>query len=643
MSSSSSTTAAADASTNYYAELQHDEDEELRTKSLYFVLFAALLAVVLILDQKLHELPATIRSFLSEASLVLIVGMIVGAVICFFLPELEPHAENNNGGDDDGDQQQQQHVLAHSLLSFSPNVFFMALLPPIIFNSGYELRRELFYRHIGPILGFACIGTTVSALSTGLFLFGISSAGWMGDDADFTPTVMEFLTFGALIAATDTVSVLSVFQAKKVDPHLFYLVFGESALNDAVALVLFNTFADFLKTEFGDARSVLVRIPGFGLKLAAEAIGSPAVGMTLGWLTAYLFKRVDFRQQKHLELPLYLLMMYVPFVAAECLDVSGIVAIFFAGISARRYIVPNVTEDTKKNGQTIFKVAAFLAETCIFLELGLSVFGLPGSFNWAFIGWAFLASLMGRAIGIYPFAFFYNFRLKEKIIEPAEHGEEIKITVSKEDGLLRIDSCDSSVSSSGSTTQKKRKKRRKTPTKRKDKQITLAMTHVLWFAGLRGAVAYACVRSFPNLYGNADEFVAATMVIVLVSIIIMGGVTESLLHFLGIEMGVDEDDYMEEWHRQRELKGWFHDYGTFSIAAAHFCSLISRTCTDMSSFIRPWPPEYTYAYQTAVREPKAPDCDDSVGSTLGAYFDYQADPAMKPPPIVGDETKVPEP
>lgn len=552
----SSSSTASDAST--YAELQHDEDEELRTTSLYFVLFAAMLAVVLVLDKKLHELPA-IHSFLSEASLVLIVGMIVGAIICFFLPELEREAENDGDG---GEQQQYDpYVLAHSLLSFSPNVFFMALLPPIIFNSGYQLRRELFYRHIGPILGFACIGTTVSALCTGLTLFGISSAGWMGD---FTPTVMEFLTFGALIAATDTVSVLSVFQAKKVDPHLFYLVFGESALNDAVALVLFNTFADFLKTEFDDARSVLVRIPGFGLKLAAEAIGSPALGMTLGCLTAYLFKRVDFRQQKHLELPLYLLMMYVPFVAAECLHISGIVAIFFAGISARRYIVPNVSDDTKKTAQSIFKVAAFLAETSIFLELGLSVFGLPGSFNWAFIGWAFVASLMGRAIGIYPFAYLYNDGLKEKTIEPAL-GEQINIKVTKEDGLLRVKSFDSSVSSTGSIT---RKKRRKTPEKRKDKQITLPMAHILWFSGLRGAVAYACVRSFPNLYGNADEFVAATMVIVLVSIIIMGGATESLLNCLGIEMGVDEDEYMEEWHRQRALKGWFHDFGTFSLAAA---------------------------------------------------------------------------
>jgi len=52
--------------------------------------------------------------------------------------------------------------------------------------------------------------------------------------------------------------------------------------------------------------------------------------------------------------------------------------------------------------------------------------------------------------------------------------------------------------------------------------------------------------------------------------------------------------------------------------------------------------EYNYAYQTVVREPKPPDSDDSVGSTLGAFFDYYAEPAVGPPQIVSGETKQPE-
>ena len=87
--------------------------------------------------------------------------------------------------------------------------------------------------------------------------------------------------------------------------------------------------------------------------------------------------------------------------------------------------------------------------------------------------------------------------------------------------------------------------------------------HMLWYAGLRGAVAYACAREFPNVYGHNDEFTFTTIIIVLIMIILMGGGTEPLLNRLDIRMNVDEKLYMQHWRKVRRLKGWFHDYGKF--------------------------------------------------------------------------------
>lgn len=99
--------------------------------------------------------------------------------------------------------------------------------------------------------------------------------------------------------------------------------------------------------------------------------------------------------------------------------------------------------------------------------------------------------------------------------------------------------------------------KRETPERKRDKIIPLKFMHLLWFAGLRGAVAYACAREFPDVYGHRDEFIAATMVIVIITIVLMGGLTESLMDFLGIRMNVDNDEYMKSWHQQRKLKGRF--------------------------------------------------------------------------------------
>lgn len=63
------------------------------------------------------------------------------------------------------------------------------------------------------------------------------------DGEGFTP--LEALIFGSLISATDPVTVLAIFGTQGADRDLYSLVFGESVLNDAVAIVLYQTFDSF--------------------------------------------------------------------------------------------------------------------------------------------------------------------------------------------------------------------------------------------------------------------------------------------------------------------------------------------------------------------------------------------------------------
>lgn len=595
---------------------------------LFFLFFMGLIALVLLLGRALHHQPK-LNSFLSEPAMVLLVGMFFSFMIKLWLVNAageDAAAVQDDAIDDDGAVADDTATttlateISNTILSFSGNVFFMALLPPILFNSGYELKRELFFRHIKPIVAFAAVGTTVSGLVTGLLLWGAQKAGWMGV---VQPSLLELITFGALIAATDTVSVLGVLQAKKVDPHLFSLVFGESALNDAVAIVLFRSFSHLVQIDVDDRQTLVEVIVSFAVEFLLEAVGSPAMGIVFCFGAALLFKHLDFRSTPLIELSLYVLLMYVPYLIAEVLHLSGIVAIFFTGMSARRYIEPNVSDGTKQNAEAIFRLVAYLAETCIFLDLGLSVFGFSGSFHWQFVVFSFLAALLGRAASIYPISFLWNLSLQVTTDEPllptnrrqqrrptidaasaqatldahveaaqnspplsnfltsdgsarpdASPGENddnanlSALTVPDDDDLSLSSTSTVSSASSGSFSAnlqtgvfRRRRRRRTTPQKRLDKVIPLKFQHMLWFAGLRGAVAYACARDFPDLYGNNDEIVAATMTIVLITVVIMGGFCEQLLGLLNIRMDVNDKEYMKEWRLRRSLKGAFHEFG----------------------------------------------------------------------------------
>lgn len=82
---------------------------------------------------------------------------------------------------------------------------------------------------------FAIIGTTLSAFLIGALMYGFVQ---LMPKLKSSFTFLDTLYFGALISPTDPLTILAIFSDMHVDVNLYALVFGESVLNDAVAIVL---------------------------------------------------------------------------------------------------------------------------------------------------------------------------------------------------------------------------------------------------------------------------------------------------------------------------------------------------------------------------------------------------------------------
>ena len=172
--------------------------------SAYFVLFLSLLALTLVLSKLLHDLP-TLNVVFPEAGMVLLVGVVAG----FFVNLVVARTKSNDYVSND-------ESVAQSLLSFSPQIFFIALLPPIIFNSGYHLRRELFFRHIVPITLFAVLGTLISALSISFLLQVVKSLGFTGGFAPSKLTVAIYELFATTFRSTPLLLISSVYGVARL-------------------------------------------------------------------------------------------------------------------------------------------------------------------------------------------------------------------------------------------------------------------------------------------------------------------------------------------------------------------------------------------------------------------------------------------
>jgi len=416
--------------------------EHSSSLAIFFLLFVLILCIFLIhvlLQIKFHYLPESLAI------------VFLGAVVGMFMMAL-PEAETKR------------------MESFSPTMFFLVLLPPIIFESGYNLHKGNFFQNIGSIMVFAILGTAISALVVGggVYLLGLA-------DVVYKLNFIQSFAFGSLISAVDPVATLAIFQALDVEPVLNMLVFGESILNDAVAIVLTTTIIESGGAEMADIGVMSQMIGGF-TRFFGVFFGSAAIGTLVAMISSLVLKHIDLYTNPSLEFSLMLCFIYTPYALAEGVHLSGIMAILFCGVVMSHYTHYNLSPVTQITMQQTMRTLAFVCETSIFIYLGLGIFSFPHRVELSLVVWSLVLILLGRALNIFPLSLLCN--------------------------------------------------------KFRSHQITKRMMVIMWFSGLRGAIAYAL-----SLHLEFDEeirkvLVTTTLIVVLFTTIVLGGGTMPLMKYL---------------------------------------------------------------------------------------------------------------
>ncbi|GMI08508.1 hypothetical protein TrLO_g4671 [Triparma laevis f. longispina] len=557
----------------------------------------SLLMLCLLLSHTLHSQYPWTSKILPEAAISILIGICTGGIIeiCF-------NAVNETSTDDSTDDDNSENNSSVNLIQFDPVTFLVIQLPPIIFNSGYHINRSMFFANFIPIILLAVLGTAISTFVVAAFLNWVIEAG-LGV-VDFQIGFGELAAFGALISATDPVSTLAVFQQKKVDLQLFYLVFGESVVNDAVGLVLFDTCSKVVTSD-GEINALF----SFG-NLAFIFIASFLLGVFFAVMFALIFRCIDFKHNQLAELSLFIMITYFPFVCAEFCGISGIVTLLFTAMFAQRYVAPNLSERTANEAESAFRMFSHLSETSVFLILGLSVFKLfkTTSFHYLFLTWTLVACVLARAINVYGLSLIYNLIYRKtsdgvvghnklrkeelekidkmlmeertglsiddenpeiseadmedpkglKILEGEEVSEEdednqntVNFTPSTDNG--GEDNPDADADNNGIYASTRWKGSGSfgygSGSNAKDSivlnvhQIPMKTQHMLVFSGLRGAVAFACASNFPDKNGNRDAILLVTMFVVLISVFVLGSSTSKVLELLEIETDVNDEEY----------------------------------------------------------------------------------------------------
>jgi sodium/hydrogen exchanger-like protein 6/7 len=174
---------------------------------------------------------------------------------------------------------------------------------------------------------------------------------------------------GSILSSTDPVTILSLFHQLKVDPKLYAIIFGESLLNDSVAIVLFSTLGKLRGSDL-DFISVASALFNFFVVFG----GSVLVGVSAALSCALLLKWTRLDLFPSLESCIIILQAYSSYMLSNAMQCSGIVSLLFCGITMKHYCHDNMSLESKQTTKYMFRVLSQLSENFVFIYLGLTLF-----------------------------------------------------------------------------------------------------------------------------------------------------------------------------------------------------------------------------------------------------------------------------
>ncbi|VDD78602.1 unnamed protein product [Mesocestoides corti] len=341
---------------------------------IYFAVMLSLLCVTLF-KMYYPKIPF-VPEYIPQSLLLIVCGVIFGAIF-----NEVSHKE-----------------LDETLWKLTPEMFFHFLLPPIVLEAAYSLYNRTFFDYLGSILIYAVIGTVLNFLIIGPMMYGLHRAGAMGPNM-IPISFNSYLLFASLIVAVDPVAVLAIFQDIGVEPGLYYMVFGESLLNDAVTVVLYRIMSEFVGDPNVDGAKVGLGIGSF----FTISFGGLLVGVIIGVITSFFT-----RWTGHFGAFLILLMSYFSYIMGETLGWSGIISMIGCGLVQADYAFHNISASSLTTVRTMIKEIAEIGESFIFFLIGVQLFSAEIQWNTGFCLWGLVACLVARTIVVFALTFIIN-------------------------------------------------------------------------------------------------------------------------------------------------------------------------------------------------------------------------------------------
>jgi Na+/H+ antiporter len=295
-------------------------------------------------------------------------------------------------------------------LAIDPEVVFLALLPPLLYDAASRTSWHDFKTNIRPIsaLGISLVFFTITAVAVSAHYF-IPNFSWP----------LAFL-LGAIVAPPDTVAASGIIKGLGLDKQVITILEGESLVNDASALIAYRyALAASLTGSFW--------FWGAGLEFILVAGGGIIIGLAVGRGLIWIHSKIE--NHPTVETSLSLLTPFLSYLAAEQVHASGVLAVVSTGLIIAWRSPEIFTYHTRMRSRVVWDTLIFLLNGFIFILIGLQ---LPGilrqltQYTWSdLVMYACVISLVTILVRIlWVFAGAWSFQLFKRKKKTGLEGKE---------------------------------------------------------------------------------------------------------------------------------------------------------------------------------------------------------------------------
>ncbi|GAB0493946.1 hypothetical protein MMPV_005234 [Pyropia vietnamensis] len=257
-----------------------------------------------------------------------------------------------------------------------PTVFFFVFLAPLIFEAAYNTEWHVFKRLLIPIVTLAFVIVILQVFAVAVFqLYVLRTAFWNWWTA---------LMFGAMLSATDPISVTATLKSAGASELLNVMIEGESLLNDGSAFVLWEAFFANAKavgagTDVESAAQIVVRV----LRLS---LGGVAMGLVFGLVALVTLSLVY--EAFEVETSVLLVVAFLGFWTAQVPAIfSGVICNVTSGLVLSAYARPLISPSVRDPLHHLWEYIAWAANTIVFVYAGVLVTAFTWSCSGSQHGW----------------------------------------------------------------------------------------------------------------------------------------------------------------------------------------------------------------------------------------------------------------